>query len=129
MLLVLFLSNIGYILLLHHTDSQLMHRTSSHLMMRSMIVLMLWACKRIFSEAFMHMVDLIFSFLFYFLLYLSLIFKPDGNFSCFHLVRIKMLLLGSFGPKILYSIVQLKTFHNVKYTLVFFFLFNTVVSL
>lgn len=40
-----------------HTGFQLMDRISSHLMMRFMIVLILWVCKRIFSEAFMHMVD------------------------------------------------------------------------
>lgn len=41
------------------TGLQLMDRISLHRTMRFMIVLMPWACKRIFSEAFMHMVAFI----------------------------------------------------------------------
>ena len=40
-----------------HTGFHLMGRISSHRMMRFTTVLILWGCKRIFSEAFMHMVN------------------------------------------------------------------------
>lgn len=52
----------------------LMDRIFSHLMMRFMTVLMLWACKRISWEAFMHMVDL--TFFMSSITFLILFFKP-----------------------------------------------------
>lgn len=111
MLLVLFLSNVGYILLFRLTTDAQDFFTSYDEVYDSFDAMGLQEnlLRGIYAYG---IFNLFCPFLF---LYQSLIFKPDVIFSCF-LVRINFFIVGSFGPYISFSSVSVQVLrYCVKY--------------